>query len=182
MSGTDKEHVESCLNGRPDAFRQLVRRYEQPLTVHLIGRLGDSHAAEEAAQESLVRAYFLLRRLRKPDSFFPWLLGIADRVAMEAIRKRQKELRIAALAADAMSARSDESIDLEVVQALSELPAGLREVVLLRFYGDLSCKQVAERLDVPVGTVTKQLSRAYVILRDLLWKQGRRPRASEVQP
>jgi DNA-directed RNA polymerase specialized sigma24 family protein len=96
MSETDKYYVERCLDGHPDDFRFVVRRYQAVLLAHLAGKLGDKDRAEEAAQETLVRAYFNMAKLKKPDSFFSWLLGIADRVAKEYWRKdrlrRQREI------------------------------------------------------------------------------------------
>ena len=61
-------------------------RYQTPLLRHLRFRLGDADKATEAAQETFVRAYFALRDLRKPEAFFSWLFGIADRVAKETQR------------------------------------------------------------------------------------------------
>ncbi|MHC4145550.1 MAG: RNA polymerase sigma factor, partial [Planctomycetota bacterium] len=89
MSETDKYYVERCLDGHPDDFRYLVRRYQAALLANLAGKLGNRDRAEDAAQEALVRAYFNMGKLRKPDSFFSWLLGIADRVAKEQVREEQ---------------------------------------------------------------------------------------------
>ena len=61
--------------------------------------------------------------------------------------------------------------DYELEKAIARLPDSYREVVLLRFYANLSCSQIAENLEMPIGTVTKQLSRAYAKLRQLLEKQ-----------
>ena len=52
--------------------------------------------------------------------------------------------------------------------ALAALPETYRQVILLRYYEELSCQEVAERLDMPLGTVTKTLSRAYALLRQEL--------------
>ena len=82
MCRTDRECIEHCLDGRPDAFRHLVGRYQAVLVTYLAGHLGNREWAEEAAQEAFVRAYFALGKLKKPDSFFSWLLGIAGREAM----------------------------------------------------------------------------------------------------
>ncbi len=60
---TDCYYVERCLDGHPDDFRHLVRRYQPVLLAHLAGKLGDRDRAEEAAQETLVRAYFKMDRL-----------------------------------------------------------------------------------------------------------------------
>ena len=87
---TDEEYVQLSLGGRPEMFRYLVTRYESALVKHLAGRLGNGDDAAEAAQEAMVRAYFALPKLRKAGSFFPWLLGIADRVAQEMRRAHRR--------------------------------------------------------------------------------------------
>ena len=72
--------------GIQDDFRLLVQRYQKPLFSFLTTRLRDRPEAEEAAQESFVRAFMSLKKLRKPESFYSWLLGIAARVAKEQFR------------------------------------------------------------------------------------------------
>ena len=167
MSQADEQCVRSCLNGQPAAFRHLVERYQSPLRRCLHARLGNADAATEAAQETFVRAYFALSELRKPASFFSWLLGIADRVAKEAgraaLRRRTVELEPAQLAG-----KQDKCTDTSVTDAVAKLPDIYREVIMLRFYGEQSCQQISRDLDVPLGTVTKRLSRAYTLLRERL--------------
>jgi hypothetical protein len=53
MDQTDERCIEQCLNGQPDEFRELVRRYERPIMSYLQTRMGDAEAASEAAQERL---------------------------------------------------------------------------------------------------------------------------------
>ncbi len=94
MDLTDKEYVDHCRDGHPEDFGQLVERYQKPLFSYLASRVGDGGQAEEAAQESFVRAFLSLKKLRKPESFYSWLLGIAGRVAKEqfrAVAHRQRD-------------------------------------------------------------------------------------------
>jgi RNA polymerase sigma-70 factor (ECF subfamily) len=179
MPETDKYYVERCLDGHPDDYRYLVRRYQAALLANLAGKLGDRDRAEEAAQETLVRAYFNMAKLKKPDSFFSWLLGIADRVAKEHERKeqvqRQREL-VRSFSQEASGAELSQDYALE--SAVAGLPEAYRQVVLLRYYGGYSCSQIAGQLDVPLGTVTKTLSRAYAMLRETLQQQ----KQAEVYP
>jgi RNA polymerase sigma-70 factor (ECF subfamily) len=165
------------LDGHPDDFRYIVRRYQAVLLAHLAGRLGNKDKAEEAAQESLVRAYFNMNKLKRPGSFYSWLLGIADRVAKEHQRKehlhRQREV-IRSFSAEAAGPELSQDYGLEA--AIAELPESYRRVVLLRYYGGRSCSQVAEQLDMPLGTVTKTLSRAYAMLR----KSLQQPKETEI--
>lgn len=186
MCITDDECVRLCLDGHPEKFRNLVIRYEVPLLKHLVGRLGNEVDAAEAAQETMVRAYFKLRALKKTESFYAWLLGIANRVAMENHRKNQRHVKSIDISidietvADKADARDDQSYctDQELVQAISELPDNYKHVVLLRFYGEQSCADISRSLNVSLGTVTSQLSRAYSLLR----KSLRKPTAYEQNP
>jgi RNA polymerase sigma-70 factor (ECF subfamily) len=178
MTENDGYYVERCLDGHPDDFRHLVRRYQPVLLAHLAGKLGNRDRAEEAAQETLVRAYFNMGKLKKPESFFAWLLGIADLVAKEQqrnelIRRRRESVR--AFVKEAPEPELSQDFSLEA--AVAALPEAYRTVILLRYYGGLSCSGIAGQLDMPLGTVTKTLSRAYALLREFL--QGRT--GSEVQ-
>jgi RNA polymerase sigma-70 factor (ECF subfamily) len=169
MSETDQYYVERCLDGHPDDFRYLVRRYQGVLLAHLAGKLGNKDKAEEAAQESLVRAYFKMDSLEKPDLFFSWLLGIADRVAKEHQRQEQVRRQREAIRSFSEEALSPEfSQDYALEAAIAELPEAYRQIILLRYYGGQSCDQIANKLDMPLGTVTKTLSRAYAVLRESL--------------
>ncbi|MBN1256332.1 MAG: sigma-70 family RNA polymerase sigma factor [Planctomycetes bacterium] len=165
MNQTDQECVLMCLDGQPEAFRHLVTRYQGRLVSYLTGRLGDREAAVEIAQESFVRAFFALRKLKQPDSFLPWLMGIAGRVQKETYRQRQREITGLPehLPANDFPAEPDTGMVLR--QAVNKLPETYREPILLRYYGGLSCKEISQELGIPLGTVTKRLSRAYALLR-----------------
>lgn len=177
MADSDQFIIQQCLDGRPDAFRHLIRRYQAPVAAYISGKLRNRHLAEEAAQETFVRAFFNLPRLRKPEKFYSWLLGIAARVSKEEMRKNRKVISLEDIPAPAADT-ADDGGDMELKQAIYKLEDPYRQVVLLRFYANRSCREISEALDVPVGTVTKQLSRAYEKLRALLEKENR---ACEVQ-
>lgn len=165
MNLIDKEYVERCRDGHPEDFRLLVDRYQKPLFSFLTARIGGPAEAEEAVQESFVRAFLSLKKLRKPESFYSWLLGIAGRVAKEQYRSQAHRARDRE-AAEAMMADANDSLeDYPLEEAIAALPESQRQVILLRYYEGLSCQEVATRLEMPLGTVTKALSRAYILLR-----------------
>jgi len=171
MCQTDEQCVRRCLNDHPEAYRLLVQRHQQPLLSYLRGQLGCEEAALEASQETFVRAYFALRKLRKPESFSSWLLGIANRVAKETHRAKSRSFDSLRSEPAEAAADRDDSPDDRVTQAVSRLPEVYRQVVLLRYYAALSCAEISRDLDVPLGTVTKRLSRAYALLRASLREQ-----------
>lgn len=169
----DREYVESSRNGCPDDFRSLVLRYQKPLFAFLCSRVRSPSDAEEAAQESFVRAFQSLKQLRQPESFYSWLLGIAGRVAKEQFRSsvRRQKVQEAAEALQTDAAGGSEELPLE--EAIAVLPEAYRQVILLRYYEGLSCQEIAIRLGMPLGTVTKTLSRAYALLRQELESRQR---------
>jgi RNA polymerase sigma-70 factor, ECF subfamily len=179
MRQSDEECVCLCLNGRPDAFRELVERYERPILTYLVGRMGDHEAAAEVAQESFVRAYFRLNTLKKGNSFFAWLTGISQRVMLETLRRKRQTQHLSAQVDPIDPAANEVESDTELADAVARLPDLYREVTVLRYYGGLTCAEVGNRLGLPLGTVTKRLSRAYGLLRQSLTTTGNQ--RSEVQ-
>lgn len=166
MAESDKYYIEQCLDGHPDEYRHLVRRYQSALSAYLTGKLGNRSIVEEVAQETFVRAYFGLSGLKKRESFYSWLLGIANRAAKEQLRKAKRFASVDYLEQQASEERK--VVDVELEKAISELPDIYKELILLKFYANYSCLQIAEEVGRPIGTVTKQISRAYVRLRQSL--------------
>jgi RNA polymerase sigma factor (sigma-70 family) len=166
-TGTDQDLIANCLGGDSDDFRHLVSRYQRPVFAYLRGRLRDPDHAQEAVQETFVRAFFNLVKLKKRDSLFPWLLGIAGHVARESDRRERRDRALSAEYVEQGRAAQGGSRweDRPLEAAVASLPTALREVILLRFYSGFSCLEIAQLLDLPLGTVTKRLSRAYFKIR-----------------
>ena len=162
---SDAEYVVSSRNGCPDHFRLLVQRYQRPLFAYLSSRLGNHLEAEEAAQESFVRAFLSLKKLRKPESFYAWLLGIAGRVLKEQFRAVERRQKDRAVAETLLAENTGSEPEYPLEEVIAVLPESYRQVILMRYYEGLSCQDVATRLGMPLGTVTKTLSRAYALLR-----------------
>jgi RNA polymerase sigma-70 factor (ECF subfamily) len=132
--------------------------------------LGDHHLANDVAQDAFIRAYERLTGLRKPEAFGGWLMRIARRCALESARRKPKEARLdteVATAVESPNGQLDESKQ-ELLAAVVRLPKAEMQVVMLRYFGGNSVKDVAKVVDRSVGTVTKQLSRAHRRLRYLL--------------
>lgn len=186
---SDRAIVDSVLAGDRDAFRQLVER-ESASVVRACHRvLGDLHDAEDAAQEAFVIAYRSLASWRADGPFGAWLTRIAVRIAVRQAGRRKPVawLDVGAMAAgageDAVSAsvasasmaaagRSDPSIltvraerAADVRSAVAALPEPYREVVMLRFFGELSLEEIARQVDRPLGTVKTHLHRGLLRLR-----------------
>ena len=173
MDLTDKEYVERCRDGHPEDFGRLVDRYQKPLFAFLAARVSNHPQAEEAAQESFVRAFLSLKKLRQPESFYFWLLGIAGRVAREQFREEVHDRRDREAAQEMLDGATESEPDYPLEEAIAALPENHRQVICLRYYEGLSCQEIAIRLGLPLGTVTKTLSRAYARLREELREHER---------
>ncbi len=167
---TDGELVNAVLDGGKQAFCVLVNRYERPVRAVALNVLGDHHLAKDVTQDAFLRAYERLAGLRKPEAFGGWLMKIARRCALESVRRKPKEARLdteVATAAESPNGQLDAGKQ-ELLAAVVKLPKAEMQVVMLRYFGGNSVKEVATVVDRSVGTVTKQLSRAHKRLRYLL--------------
>src|SRR5208283_5694663 len=132
MDLTDKEYVERCRDGHQEDFRLLVDRYQKPLFAYLAGRLRDGRQVEEAAQESFVRAFLSLKKLRKPESFYAWLLGIAGRVLKEQFRATERRQKDGAVAESLLSEEPGSMAEYPLEEVIAVLPESYRQVILMR--------------------------------------------------
>jgi RNA polymerase sigma-70 factor (sigma-E family) len=132
---------------------------------------GDAAAAEDAASEALVRAGLRWRRIR--DRALPWVVRVATNLAIDQARRRARE-HPAGRAGDAEGTDAAEgpgdgieavqaSVDLH--RALKALPKRQREVVVLRYFGDLSEREIADELGLAPGSVKSHASRGLAALR-----------------
>ena len=170
MVRTDTELVQAVLDGEKQAFAVLVKRYERPVRAVALDVLGDYHSAADVSQEAFVCAYEKLAGLRKPEAFGAWLMKIAHRCALDSARQKLKEPRLERKA-DTFVENPDGQLDEEkqrLLAAVVKLPRSEKQVIMLRYLGDNSVKDVADIVGRSVGTVTKQLSRAHKRLRKML--------------
>jgi len=168
----DAEAVERVRAGDVEAYRVLVERHWRGVLAVLRQRLGNSPDVEDLLQETFVRAYERLGQLRQPKKFRLWLLRIATKLCADLRRRRrevvpgEESLRILVERQSSRNARPRPNTDVR--DAVDALPQKYREVVMLRFLGGMTCKEIAEFLDEPAGTVRNRLFRALEMLRSKL--------------
>jgi RNA polymerase sigma-70 factor, ECF subfamily len=170
--------------GDEDAFARLIGPYRRELSAHAYRMLGSVHDAEDALQETLLRAWRSLARFEGRSSLRSWLYTIATNVSLRAIERRPKRV----LPIDYGPAASDphapdrpvvesvwvepypgpdagyeqrESIELAFIAALQHLPAQQRAVLILRDVLGFSGAEVAEALDTNPDAVYSALQRAH---------------------
>jgi RNA polymerase sigma-70 factor (ECF subfamily) len=157
--------VGAARGGDTGAFESLVRLYQGHVWRLALHLLHDPDLASDATQEAFVRAYRFLPRYRGDSRFSTWLFSIARNCALDEGRKATRRRRITDRAeAEPLPPSKDLGVAIEVREALSSLPADLREpVVMIDMFG-ISYKEVAAILGTPEGTVKSRVHRARELL------------------
>ncbi len=194
----DRAIVEAVLAGDRDAFRRLVERESGPVVRACHRILGDLHEAEDAAQEAFVIAYRSLASWRGDGPFGAWLTRIAIRIALRQAGRRKTvtwrdplanerdqsadpidaAMDQASLAAtgtmdpSSLAVRAERATDVRT--AVASLPEPYREVVTLRFFGEMSLEEIAVETGRPLNTVKTHLYRGLTRLRGALIDEGAR--------
>jgi RNA polymerase sigma-70 factor (ECF subfamily) len=177
VDASEADLLKSAQGGNLFAFEEIVRRYQRRVysTALRITRRHD--VADDVTQEAFLRAHRALASYDPGRPFGPWVCRIAANLAINHVRSpeaREEELDEAALAARPSTAEGplgallDQEARTVLEDALGALPPEQRAVFVLRTFDDLSYKEIAEALDLEVGTVMSRLSRARERLRGAL--------------
>ena len=158
----DQILVQRALEADPESFGRLCRRYYPSLVAVADSILLDHHLAEDAAQETLAAACRQLAKLKKPERFGPWIVVICRNVAKDILREIQKQRKPvkAACRGDQCDCEQDDDQRAILAEALQMLPKHLREVVFLRFYNEMSYRQMAKALGATEQVIDGRIRRA----------------------
>lgn len=169
---SDVELVNRCLQGDTTAFDQLVERYRDRVFSLAFRILGEADWAADLMQEAFLRAYTRLALYDPRQSFATWLLCLTARLCLNARRHQrseQQKMERALKAVPPTLTLEEQLYERERHRTLQRLilrlPIQQRTALLLYYYEELPLQQVAEALNVPVGTVKTWLYRARESLR-----------------
>lgn len=176
MQQTDSQVVRRVVTGDREAFALLVDRYHARCLRVATHLLADADAADDAVQESFVRAYRHLGGYREQEKFGAWLMRILlNQCRTQSARERRSTYRdeqsVAALDLervdqDAVGAAADRRDEL--ARALGQLPSEQREAVVLRFADELSFDEMSTVTGVGVSALKMRVQRACARLRAIL--------------
>jgi RNA polymerase sigma-70 factor (ECF subfamily) len=180
--GEDAELVRRCLSGDQRACRDLVRRYERPVYSVLMRVVRSAEDAEDLVQETFVRVFRALDRYDTERPFAAWVFTIASRLAIDHLRRRR--VKTVSLTVNEPGSIEERELDVEdtglrpdevtshaeeedrASRLIASLPEHYRIVVMLRHQQDLSYEEIAEALNLPLGTVKARIHRARALLKD----------------
>ncbi|HED10124.1 MAG TPA: sigma-70 family RNA polymerase sigma factor [Caldithrix abyssi] len=178
MSQAMERHwVEETLHGNKQAFGHLVKRYMQRSYYVALGFVHNHEQALDISQEAFAKAYYSLNRFDLQKPFFPWLYRIVKNLSLNEIRNRKnrtaKLQNLAFLDFSHTVVEEDrplekEELKKEVWQAIDSLKPAEKEIILLREFQEYSYQEIAEMLEIPVGTVMSRLYTARKALKEQL--------------
>ena len=176
---SDRQIVDAVLAGDREAFRVLVERESRSVIGICYRIVGDPTDAEDVAQDAFTQAYQALATFRGDGPFGAWLRRIAIRAAIARLAARRDVTTLDGETVDPRAAmlKSDDDPEKHVlgqehraaiIDAVATLPSAQRDVIMLRFFGDLSIQEIASVTRHPIGTVKSRLSRGVTSLREQL--------------
>ena len=174
---SDGELIQRTGDGDTDAFEVLYRRYARPMFGLALRRLGDRGRAEDAVQETFASVWRAARSYkpeRGPGG--PWLYAVARNAIVDRSRARSEPPVETPETESAESGPPElaeaDWVSWRVHRALEDLPESQRTVIELAYWSGLSQSEVAEFLDIPLGTVKTRTRAALSRLADLLEELG----------
>lgn len=176
MAPSDETLAERAQSGAPEPFSELVRRFQRPVYSLIVRLVRDRGLAEDLAQEAFVRAWRKIASYDSTRPFRSWMFKIAHNLAIDELRRRQLDTvpieepesegldllgRLHDETAQDPGERLDRVRALEhLEEALGRLRPAYREVILLRFREGLAYEEIAEIMQLPLGTVKTHIFRA----------------------
>lgn len=169
-----EEHlVVRAQNGDKLAFDMLMDMFRPAVNAQAMRMLRDPEDAQDAVQDTFVKACRALGSFEAGRPMLPWLLRICSNCSVDIIRSRRTVVENIETYEHALSdSRVDPSADLErsvgaewVLDAIERLPRKYREIIVMRHYRHMDVNQIAEALNKPEGTIKSWLFRARALLK-----------------
>jgi RNA polymerase sigma-70 factor (ECF subfamily) len=185
---SEQELISDSLAGSPDAFCELVNRFSGRLFSAMVHVTGSHNDAEEVVQETFVQAYLKLHTFQGNSQFFTWLYRIAFNNSLSRRRKRRPDISLevnretGGIDPEDKLEQPDEPMMREeriamVHRGLQMLTEEHRHILVLREMNEMAYEDLAEVLDINIGTVRSRLSRARAQLKQVLEQLDADPEA-----
>lgn len=169
---SDAQAIKLCQAGNKSAFRYLVDQYRERAYYSALGIVRSHEAALDLSQDAFVRAYRHIQKFDTTKKFFTWYYQILRNLCLNFIRDKKRHARsFSEVDESQIKALSDEREDASTMAEQNELKEALwaalddlkpkeREIIMLKDFQDLPYKEIADILDIPIGTVMSRLFNA----------------------
>jgi RNA polymerase sigma-70 factor (ECF subfamily) len=167
---SDESLVVACRAVDRSAYELLIKRYYKRVFLICLGILGNVYDAEDIAQDTMLKGYVQISKLRDGSQFGPWIAKIARRLCINFIRRKKHAKKIVAEKAIQSNQSVTDNDNLQL--AIKQLPQEIRLPLVMYYFDGQSVKTVAKTLDVSTSSVYLKLRTAVKELHNLLVRQG----------
>ncbi len=180
---SDYELIKQFIQGKQSCIEVLINRYKRKVFTYIMLIVKDQPLAEDIFQETFIKVIKSLRKgkYREEGKFLSWVMRIAHNLTLDYYRK-QKHLKTISNDNNDLDIFnsikfSEENVEDKIIQEqiskdvrslIDELPDDQKQVILLRHYGDLSFKEIAEQTDVSINTALGRMRYALINLRKII--------------
>ena len=172
----DEELVQAYRDGDPSAFEALFERHRSRVFHFVLRMIGNRAEAEEVFQDIFLRVHRKLDRYESQGQFSAWLFSVANRMCLDALRKRKRERWLSfGIKTEDPVANSDperelyeDQIRVKVMREVDRLEKNLKQVFLLRIEGNLMFREIAEVLKIPLNTALAHYHQAVSRLKEAM--------------
>lgn len=179
-----REKIKQVKKGDQSSFEDIVSYFQNKIYQHCYRMLGNTHEAEDIAQEAFIRAYMNIDSFDNRRKFSTWLYRIATNLTIDRLRKRKPDYFLDAevkgtegldmysrlASQDRSPGEEVESLELQryIQHEISGLPPKYRSIITLRYLEEFSLQEISDILDIPLGTVKTRIHRGREALRKKL--------------
>ena len=179
----DDKFVKQAIKGDQDAYKKLMDKYQKPLYFHVLKMVRNHEQVEDLVQEAFMKAFKNLNSYNTNYAFSTWLYRITTNHTIDYLRKKKlnttsinEPLKTKEGEMQIQISSDDAETDREIIRkerkkiihnAINNLPKKYRRVIEMRHLQELSYQEIAEQLDLPLGTVKAHIFRA----REMLYKE-----------
>ncbi len=187
-SMNDQQLIDKVLTGDTNSFELIIIKYQRKLYATILNIVKDSDVAQDIVQDAFMKAFEKLSSLRNKNQFYPWVKRIAINCALLGFEKNKRMVDVGNHSGneengddffDRLTDYANPEEDLLndelkrfVRRFVDSLPDKLRVVIILREVEDMSYEEIAEILNIPVGTVRSRLFNARQYIKQRLINQG----------
>jgi RNA polymerase sigma-70 factor (ECF subfamily) len=170
---TDEILLKQFSKGDEAAFHSIVRRYERPIILYVCGLSSNMELAKDVCQETF------LRLINRPPSFLfggklkPWLFKVARNKMYDAFREEKRELTGEDIRMCLHQEPEDQEGNLSgdekfarLNNAIAKIPEKYRELISMRYYGNLTFNEISKTMNIPIGTALWRMQKAISLLRN----------------
>lgn len=164
--------VKRAINGDEDSFISLIDKQKEKLYRIAYAYVKNEQDALDIVSETVYKAYVSIDTLKKPRYFNTWLTKILINISINTLNKNKKIVYLEEEPiVDGGTSYNNKENQMDILNEVEKLDLRYKDVIILKYYDDLTVREIAEVLGIPIGTVKTYLNRGLKSLRDAMGKE-----------